>query len=59
MLIVGTTLGGGWSLVRTPVGLDGWGFELAQPPERGRGQESEFSIMANDSVSHAYIIKPQ
>lgn len=32
-----TTLGGGWSLVRAPVELEGWGFELAQPPGRGRG----------------------
>lgn len=43
-----TTLCGGWSLVRAPMGLEGWGFELTQPPGRGMGQESEFSIMAND-----------
>ena len=42
-----------------------WGFEPwdispnSQPPGMEEGLETEFNHMANDSVNHPYVMKPQ
>lgn len=52
------TQDGGWLL-----SLEGWALSYVTwpecPPERGRGLESEFSHMADDSVNPFYLMKPQ
>ena len=51
------TQNGGWSLERSSMSLEGWGFEAAVTLGAGKGLKTEFHFMANNEVNHAYRIK--